>query len=182
MTTHSTLTPTRQVFHGVANFCMLVFDATSVGSFEVSKREASAWRVVPSPPLTQLRRGALSYLLTPFLPLPPRPSRRCGSNSSRPTRSTTRAGCSSSPTRRARSIDRNPSPDPAPAPSDNPSHIYQARMGIKRDISSGFARDWCESRGSVAYFEVDEEASQGLLGPMQHVAQEYLSVSHSGQQ
>ena len=50
MTTHSTLTPTRQVFHGVANFCMLVFDATSVGSFEVSKREASAWRVVPSPP------------------------------------------------------------------------------------------------------------------------------------
>ena len=46
-TTHCTLTPTYQVFHGVANFCMLVFDATSVGSFEVSKREASAWRVVP---------------------------------------------------------------------------------------------------------------------------------------
>ena len=46
-TTHCTLTPTHQVFHGVANFCMLVFDATSVGSFEVSKREASPWRVVP---------------------------------------------------------------------------------------------------------------------------------------
>ena len=54
-----------------------------------------------------------------------------------------------------------------------------ARMGVKRDISSGFARDWCESRGSIAYFEVEEDASQGLLGPMQHVAQEYLSVSHT---
>ena len=52
-------------------------------------------------------------------------------------------------------------------------------MGIKRDISSGFARDWCESRGSIAYFEVDEETAQGLLGPMQHVAQEYLAASHS---
>ena len=52
-------------------------------------------------------------------------------------------------------------------------------MGIKRDISSGFARDWCESRGSIAYFEVDEAAAQGLLGPMQPVAQEYLAASHS---
>ena len=57
--------------------------------------------------------------------------------------------------------------------------MYQARRGIKRDISSGFARDWCESRGSIAYFEVDEAAAQGLLGPMQHVAQEYLAASHS---
>ena len=48
---------------------MLVFDATSVGSFEVSKREASACRVVPFfPPFTQLRRGALSYLFTRSLP------------------------------------------------------------------------------------------------------------------
>ena len=51
-------------------------------------------------------------------------------------------------------------------------------MGIKRDISSGFARDWCESRGSIAYFEVDEEASHGLLEQLRHVAMEYLSSSH----
>ncbi len=75
-TAHCTLTPTYQVFHGVANFCMLVFDATSVGSFEVSKREASAWRVSASPPpLTQLRRGVRPYLPIYSLPSCLTPSR-----------------------------------------------------------------------------------------------------------
>ena len=54
-----------------------------------------------------------------------------------------------------------------------------ARSGLKRAISSGFARDWCDRLGSIAYFEVDEEASQGLLEPMKHIATEYMSVSHA---
>ena len=53
-----------------------------------------------------------------------------------------------------------------------------ARSGIKRAVSGGFARDWCDGLGNIAYFEVDEEASHGLLEPLRHVAMEYLSSSH----
>ena len=106
--------PLGRLFHGTANFCMLVFDATSAASFD-----------------------ALDALRDDFL-------------------------------------EANPQYDAGRLVVV--SNV--ARAGVKRDISSGYARDWCEARGAVAFFEVDEETSQGLLEPMRHIAQEYLSVQH----
>lgn len=104
-----------RIFHGAANFAMLVFDATSVASFE-----------------------AIDALRVEFL-------------------------------------EANPQYDAGRLVVVG----NLSRSGVKRAISSGFARDWCDSLGNIAYFEVDAEASQGLLEPMRYIATEYLSVSHA---
>ena len=104
-----------RIFHGAANFAMLVFDATSVASFE-----------------------AIDALRVDFL-------------------------------------EANPQYDAGRLVVVG----NLSRSGVKRAISSGFARDWCDSLGNIAYFEVDAEASQGLLEAMRHIATEYLSVAHA---
>lgn len=49
-----------------------------------------------------------------------------------------------------------------------------ARLGVKRAVSPGFAVEWCRKHGGIAFFEVDAEAPQGILVPLEHLADEYL--------
>lgn len=52
-----------------------------------------------------------------------------------------------------------------------------ARLGVKRAVSSGFALEWCQQHGGMAFFEVDPEVPQGILEPLHHLADEYLTAN-----
>ena len=47
-----------------------------------------------------------------------------------------------------------------------------ARLGVKRAVSSGYALEWCRRRGGIPFFEIEAEAPQGILEPLQHLADE----------
>ena len=53
----------------------------------------------------------------------------------------------------------------------------EARVGMKHAVSPGYALEWCERHGDMAYFEVHPEAPQGILEPLRHLVDEHLTSS-----
>ena len=49
-----------------------------------------------------------------------------------------------------------------------------ARLGVKRAVSPGYAIEWCRKKGGFPYFDVEAEAPQGILDPLQTLADEYM--------
>jgi Ca2+-binding EF-hand superfamily protein len=64
---------------------------------------------------------------------------------------------------------------------DVPAHVClvsnMARLGVKPAVTPGFALEWCQRHGGIPFFEVDAEAPQGILEPLQHIADEYLTAN-----
>lgn len=52
-----------------------------------------------------------------------------------------------------------------------------ARLGVKRAVSAGYALEWCRQHGGLPLFEVGAESPQGILEPLHHIADTFLTAS-----